>query len=301
MQYASPADLNETHKAQIARLNSFLKGKRDKVIADNERDKEDFKSDHNSDDARVWNKAEMDQMLDYFHFQTMGKVRENLEHTAQLSGAYNALFLGQAEQYGITLQVEDITVVEDRGRLDQISSIATIAGAPPPVPKMKPQLAAISAEPTTDPRVLQELADVKAEKQQMEDRYVGMQADMTNLLQERSALAAEMEKMKANFNQMVIEMQAVSPDTVNNSASAHEMNRLLDETKGSLDMKNAECENMRKEMNARLGDSSQFRDLKSIVKKKSDEVKSLKALLTQYGISVPEPPGGCVELQADSD
>lgn len=296
--YANPMDLNEVHKAQLSRLELFFKGKREKNISDKDVDRDDFKSDHNSDDARLFNKGEMDQMIDYYHYQAMAKVKEDLEHTAKLAGAYAALFMGQAEGYGMTLQVDDISVIEDRGRLDQISSLASITGAPPPLPRPRQTLAAIGTEAVADPRVLQELQDIRAEKAQMEERYVTMQSETANLLRERSQLSSELDQVKAQFHQMMYAMQT-NPENV--SASAHEVERLLNETKGTLDMKNSECENMRRELTERLGDSSQFRELKGIVKKKSDEIKNLRAVLTQYGIQPPAPAGDCIELQADSD
>lgn len=298
--FASPMDLNELHKSQISRQASFFKGKREKIIADRDAEKEDFKNDHNADDARLFNKGEMDQMLDYYHYQVMAKVREELEFTSKLAGVYTALFLGQAEAYGMSLQVEDISIIEDRGRLDQISSIAAVSGAPPAVPRARQALAPMGMEAAADPKVLQELSDVREEKRQMEERYIGMQAEVSGLLRERSTLSSELEKMKLNFGQLMAEMQANYPANVG-SASAVEVERLLNDTKGTLDMKSAECESMRQDLNARLGDSSQFRDLKGIVKKKSDEIKNLKAVLQQYGIAPPASADGGVELQADSD
>merc|ERR1711862_1039347 len=131
------------------------------------------------------------------------------------------------------------------------------------------------------------------------DRYTGMQTEMSGLLKERSSLAAELEKVKANFKEMLTR----SPDNAG-SANAVEIERALNETRMMLDSKNSECDAMRQDLNKRLGDSSQFRDLKALVKKKSDENKQLKLLLAQHGLAVPaaaEPTGGGIELQADSD
>jgi hypothetical protein len=298
MAYVSPMDLNDVHKAQISRLTSFFKGKRDQCIAHQDGEKEDFKSDHNSDEGRIFNKAEMDQMLDYYHHQVMARVKEDLENAAKQAAVYQSLFLGQAEQYQITLQVDDVSVIEDRSRLDQINAIAAVTGAPPPVAQPRQQLAPIGAgvNAPPDPRVLAELQQAQEEKAQMEQRYLTMQTEMSQLLKDRSQLSAELDAIKGQFAQLVEQI----PET-QHSANTAQIQALLNQTEGTLDQKSAECEAMRNELNSRLADSSQFTHLKAIVKKKGEKIKYLEAYLAQHGIALPQQEGGCVELQADSD
>merc|ERR1711862_157916 len=126
------------------------------------------------------------------------------------------------------------------------------------------------------------------------DRYTGMQTEMSGLLKERSSLAAELEKVKANFKELLTR----SPDSAG-SANAVEIERDLNETRLMLDSKNAECDMMKQDLTKRLGDTAQFRDLKALVKKKSDENKELKRLLIQHGLLAQSNEG--IELQADSD
>ena len=50
----------------------------------------------------------------------------------------------------------------------------------------------------------------------------------------------------------------------------------------------------------RFSDSKQFKALKAIVKKKSEEVKRLRHFITASGLALPNTEGG-VELTADDD
>jgi len=295
---ASVMDLNDVHKAQIQRFAQFFKGKRDKLCEECDATFGDYVSDRLSDDGAIFNRDDTEGLLAAYHQQVMAHIREGLETSTNLSAVYVTQLMSQAEQMGQYLQVEDISLVEDQSRLGQISSLAALQGAPPPVPKPRaplPQLGATS-NAGTDPVVLQELQDLRLANQQMTDRYQNMQTELSSLLKERSGLSNELEKMRANFAGMM----ASNPGLAG-GADVAELEHSLNGTKAALDVKAQECEALRQDMNSRLGESTQFRDLKGIVKKKTDEIKNLKAVMVQYGIQPPEPEGGCIELAADSD
>merc|ERR1719476_33725 len=108
---------------------------------------------------------------------------------------------------------------------------------------------------------------------------MNLQMEMTGLLKERSTMSAELDKMRDNVKSLRTRM-AEDPQ-------AAQIDRSLQETKAMLDSKSAECEAMRQDLQRRLGDSAQFRDLKSMMKKKSGELKELKRIMMQHGIQVP--------------
>lgn len=301
---AAVMDLNEVHRAQLARLSQFFKGKRDRCTSDRFSEKEEFKSDRLSDPGAIFNSTDVEGMIDSYYDAIMGHMREELETTANISAVYVSQLLLQAEQMGAALQVDDISVVEDQSRLGQVSALAALQGAPPPVPKPRAALASINQSGQSDPAVLQEMQDLRASNQTLTDRFQQMQSEMASLLQERSTLTAELDKVKESFQHMVARMNQAPVDE-ETSARVHEMDAALQHSQASLNEKSVEAERLRRDMTQRLGDSSQFQDLKGLLRRKTDEVKSLKAILEQHGLAPPPPPpqedGGCIELTADDD
>eukprot|EP00448_Togula_jolla_P039204 CAMPEP_0170625412 /NCGR_PEP_ID=MMETSP0224-20130122/30742_1 /TAXON_ID=285029 /ORGANISM="Togula jolla, Strain CCCM 725" /LENGTH=293 /DNA_ID=CAMNT_0010951979 /DNA_START=3 /DNA_END=884 /DNA_ORIENTATION=- len=292
-------DLNEIHSAQAARFLSFFKGKATAAVSEGDAAKANFASDYLSDEERIYNKNDVEGILGAYHTQMTAFFREHLENSANLSAVYICQLFAQAEQAGMSLQLDDISFVEDQSRLNQLSGLAALHGAPPLAPKPKATLPTLGSGGTADPAILQELQDVKEDNRQMKDRYQLMQTELSGLLKERSTLNGELEKVKSNFKQLLTKTHESNPEGAA-SQNAAEIERVLLETQASLDQKNAECDSMRKDLSQRLGDSSQFRDLKAIVKRKSDEIKELKALLAAHGFALPASDEG-VELQADSD
>eukprot|EP00448_Togula_jolla_P011732 CAMPEP_0170611090 /NCGR_PEP_ID=MMETSP0224-20130122/23006_1 /TAXON_ID=285029 /ORGANISM="Togula jolla, Strain CCCM 725" /LENGTH=295 /DNA_ID=CAMNT_0010936507 /DNA_START=25 /DNA_END=912 /DNA_ORIENTATION=+ len=294
-------NLNEIHTAQAARFLSFFKGRTTRSVSEGDAAKANFAGDYLSDEERIYNKSDVEAILGAYHTQMMAFLREQLENSANLSAVYTCQLFAQAEQAGMSLQVDDISFVEDQSRLNQLSGLAALQGAPPLAPKPKATLPTLGSGGggTADPAMLQELSDVKEDNRQMKDRYQLMQTELSGLLRERSTLNGELEKVKSNFKQLLTKMHETNPDSAA-SQNVAEIERALLETQATLSVKAAECDSMRKDLTQRLGDSSQFRDLKAIVKRKSDEIKELKALLTAHGFQLPASNEG-VELQADSD
>eukprot|EP00929_Paragymnodinium_shiwhaense_P105108 TRINITY_DN7000_c0_g1_i1.p1 TRINITY_DN7000_c0_g1~~TRINITY_DN7000_c0_g1_i1.p1 ORF type:complete len:301 (-),score=92.84 TRINITY_DN7000_c0_g1_i1:192-1094(-) len=296
-------ELNELHTAQLARLAQFFKGKRDRCFADRLSEKDEFKSDRLSDPGAIFNATDVEGMIDFYYESMAGHFREELEATANISAVYISQLLAQAEQMGASLQVDDISVVEDQSRLGQVSALAALQGAPPPVPKPRAALPTIDQTAiATDPSVVQEVQDLKAHNQQLTERFQQMQTEMASLLSERSTLTSELDKAQ----QMMVDMRARLSETPLDADTAHRLNEIdaaLHQSQAALNEKSAEAEALRRDMGTRLADSSQFQDLKGLLRKKSDEVKGLRELLTAHGLAPPPPPeeSGCIELTADDD
>merc|ERR1719265_1219119 len=114
----------------------------------------------------------------------------------------------------------------------------------------------------SDPAMVAQLQEAQEESRQMKDRYQLMQSEVSELLKERSTLSAELEKVKTNFTHLRMRMAETSTDATSNAHVA-EIERSLHDTQTSLQSKSAECEAMRQDLARRLGDSTQFRELKA--------------------------------------
>mmetsp|Transcript_22964 Transcript_22964/g.46515 ORF Transcript_22964/g.46515 Transcript_22964/m.46515 type:complete len:283 (-) Transcript_22964:152-1000(-) len=281
-------DLNDIHRAQISRFSTFCKGKRDGALAGVECQKNDFMTDRLSDDGAIFNCMDVRALLEAYHAQVMACLRDELEKTVNLSSVFAAQLLAQAQATGITLQVEDISVIEDQNRVAQISSLPAMS-APPLAPKPRNTLTALDGGGVSDPAALQEVQDLKEENRMMKDRNMQLQTEMSAVLRERSVLTCELEQARA---------QTATGGGVD--ATVAEYSRMFTETKAALDQKSYELEAAKREFSQQLSQSSQFMELKSIVRKKTAENKDLKHRMMAAGVALPDDGQG-VELQADDD
>lgn len=280
---ASANDLNDIHRNQLTRYALFFKGKRDKMMSDRTADLEDFKTDRLSDSSTIFNASDVEGLLDFFFQQMQGHVREDLEQTTNLAGVYVSQLLAQAEQYGLAMQVDDISVIEDQHRLGSMSALTALSGVPPPVAK-KPTLTTLGSGLVPDVQAVQQLQELKAENDQLMARYQQMQIDNAALLKERSELQQAMD-------QLVAEAHSVSQSGGQYEQTIHNM-------KVMCDSKQHEIDQLRQEVNQRLAESVQFVQLKDLLKKKSAQLKELKQVCIQYGIPLPSEEGG-FELAAE--
>lgn len=296
---ATAMDLNDAHKAQLTRFVQFFKGKRDRSLADREAEKEDFKSDRLPDDGVIFSKAEAEALLEAYHAQVTGQMREDLEKSTNLSAVYVSQLFAQAENVGMDMHLDDISMIEDQSRLGQISLLA-LEGAPPLVPKPRaalPSLAAPGAA-TVDPAIFRQLQEMEEANRQMTERYQLMQAEVATLMKERTMLFTENEEVKAQLGGL---LQRMHETGANEGALAQQIEQQLGDANARLQAKMQECDNMRFDLNQRLNESTQFRELKALLKKKSDQNKMLRQHMAAHGIAEPQVDEGHVELTADDD
>merc|ERR1712118_86262 len=122
----------------------------------------------------------------------------------------------------------------------------------------------------------QELRDLKQENRQMLDRYQQMQKQVSDLLKERSMLTDELEGVKATFLGLKEQLQMGRAD------AAESMEIALMNARTQLDQRTAELEVLSNDLNKRVGDSSQFKEMRSIIAKKNQQIKDMRARLAMY-------------------
>lgn len=289
-------DLNESHKHQLQRYQHFFKGKRERLLKDRDADNREFIGDRIDNDA-VYNGKEVEDLLQQYHAQLIGALRQELAQIIDFTAVYTSQILSQAQQYGMTLDGVDINMVEDQNRVNALHAMdSSIA---PPMPAQRPTLAALQPTGAPDLLMTQKMQDLEEENRQLQARYQKMQSESTTLLHERSGLQAELEKIKTNFDVFRQQVNQAGLDS-SSSANVQEIEASLASSHNALQARNAEIARMKQEQEARIADSSQFRELKAIVKKKSDEVKLLRRAMQQHGLPLPQAEGG-VELVADDD
>merc|ERR1719231_975113 len=120
-----------------------------------------------------------------------------------------------------------------------------------------------------------------------------MQAQVTELLRERSTLS---EQLQAEQQQSLLLRHQMSSQSAN-PASGHQSAELqitLENTQRALAQKSAELD----AMNQHLNNSSQFQQMKQMVKDKNAQIKQLRASIVAAGF---QPPGDDVPAGEVSD
>jgi len=145
--------------------------------------------------------------------------------------------------------------------------------------------------------MLQKVQDAEEQTRVMTERYQMMQGQVTSLLQERSTLSAELDTVRGNFTQLRTQMAATGADATSQQQAA-EMEAKVYQSQTAMHAKSQELDAMRREMETRLADSSQFKQLKNIIKEKNGQIKTLRSQLQSLGYAVDT---GGAELNADSD
>jgi len=288
-------DLTDVHKAQVSRFLSFAKGRRDRSFADHESQKEEYKSDRLSDRSAIFAATDVEAIIDEYSSMVRSHLHDEFERMASLSGVYITSCLEEAQRCGVTLQTEDISALEDQERLNQVAELAAFKASMPAATRRGTTLPQLGVTSGADPNVVQEVNDLREDNRQMRDRHDQMQREVQQLLSERTQLSSELESVKIRLKSMI----ARNPESTG-SQNAAEIEKELSMVQASLARSNAECEQMKRDLTQRLGDSTQFRDLKSLVKKKSDEVKYLKQIMLNHGLQPPSSDGG-IELAPEDD
>lgn len=278
-------EFNDIHQGQLARFHAFFRAKLERSLTDRQAEKGDFESDRLVDDSAIYNVGDVRVLLQGYHEQIMAHFKEELEDTLRISSNYVTQVFYQAQASGMVLQVGDISALESGAGFGQSPAM----GAPPLLPKAHVKLEAVDGAGVTDPALVQEIQDLKEELRQVKDRNIKMQTDMSNVARDRSALAAELDQVKVNLKEHIMQKHA-------SGGGGNEM-----ALNSMLQQKETECEQLKQSLGQKLSQSQQFKQLKQLVQKKTQDVKDLKQYMAAAGLAVPGTGDDGLELEADSD
>jgi len=275
--------LHDIHKRQIASFTQYFATKRSRVVLERDAELEDFKTDKLMDDSAMFNCGEVEALLNEYHAQVMGRLRDALENQTNLSAVFIGHLLTQAEGSGMALQVEDVSVIEDNGQVSALRGLSTL---PPLAPKSKPTLQSMEpkiggAGSADTVALLQQVQDLEAEKKALQDRNTLIQTELTNICSERTQLSMEVQRLHEG-----------------NAAAGDSASLQLAQYQQQVMLKQEECDAIRAELNARLQESAQFQQLNRLLQQKNQEVKMMKQQLMLAGL-LQQDGGEGVDLVAD--
>jgi len=235
----------------------------------------DVKNDRGGE--AIYNQEDVLNILDEYGSMSKDLVRSELELVANMGAVYCSDLLAQGQQQGLQL-CGDIGAVEEETKLEAVASLMDWAGEDEvSLPVRKTMLASLSSNAGggsggADAEALRDECRTLGERNQL------LQRQTAELLRERSSLASELADLKSQFNSVKAELS----NEGKNSAAVQEMEAQLTGTRQMLDSKNAEVERIKEDLNKRLIDSNQFRDMKAILAKKNQQIKELRDKIRQY-------------------
>jgi len=154
-------DLTEIHQGQVARFMSFFKGKREGCLRDRQVAQGDFISDHLSDDSAIFNRDQVEAMVQESMRQDREDLQQELEKLTKLAAVYCTELMRAGQAQGINLQTEDISLVEDQNRIDHVSALTSLNKAPMPAPTRATLLPTLGSSGAQDPALLQQVQDAR--------------------------------------------------------------------------------------------------------------------------------------------
>lgn len=252
------AALSEAHKAQVQRFLAYFKGKRERLLADRDSEKMDFMNDRLPSNDAIFNKSDVEDLMDTYHAQIVGCIREALEEFINLSAVYVSQVFASAEQSSLVLNAGDVYSIESTNTAAEINSMLAIGAAPMgSMPALRASLSrdlpTLAPAAASDPVLVQKIQVMEQENLEMQQRIQMMEAQTTELLQERSML----------HQQLTIQAGQPPPEPFSTN-------------------------------------STQFKELKAILNKKTAEIQQLRDVLRSNGLPLPATAGG-IELAPEDD
>jgi leucine zipper transcription factor-like protein 1 len=261
--------LSDAHKHEITRFIAHFRSTRERNVREMVELMTEVQEDRVVEE--IMQRDDVHQIFNDAKEQVAYRLREQLEAETLRSAAHLATILGFAQAAGVELEA-DVNTVEDSSRCNAVANVAAMVGAPRPAPaasRLQPMDAVVGGGAGA-----QELRDLKQENRQMLDRYQQMQKQVSDLLKERSMLTDELEGVKSTF---LNQLQGGHAD-----AAAESMDYALMNMRAQLDQRTAEMEALSNDLNKRVGDSSQFKEMRSIIAKKNQQIKEMRMRLQQY-------------------
>jgi leucine zipper transcription factor-like protein 1 len=266
--------LSDAHKHEIARFIAHFRSTRERHV----REMVDLITEVQEDRVteEILQRGDVYEIFNDAKEQVAMRQRDQFEAETLRSAAHLATILGFAQAAGVELEA-DVNTVEDSSRCQAVANVSAMIGAPRPAPaasRLQPMEAVVGGGASA-----QEIRDLKLENRQMLDRYQQMQKQVSDLLKERSMLTDELEGVKATFLGLKEQMLMGGAQ---GAAASDSMEMELMNARAQLDNKTAELEGMSNELNKRVGDSSQFKEMRSIISKKNQQIKEMRARLAMY-------------------
>jgi len=306
--------MNADHDRQLVDYLRFLRRKRDNAIAEVAAEFKEVQESRLFDDS--YSADDVMSILDGLLAMVRSGMKRDLQTTAFSSVLLLKQVFEQAERSddGWTLATnlpatEDIALLDAVEQWDQ--SVHGSSGSAPPLlakaaveSRAPPSRSLRPVGQAQDPRLVADLQGARDDNASLQERFQRMQVQTSTILREKSALQAQVEAMQAAagmsdeaeaLRAQVDELQLQLQDALNaNAAQADQgtgtdsLMRELHEAQDANAQLTADLDRANAELDARLERSTQFVNLRQMLKKKNDMVSQLRNTLADHGIRVDD-------------
>jgi len=305
--------LNPDHDRQLVEYLRFLRRKRDTAIAEVAAE---FKE---VNESRLFEESYSADEVANILEGLLTMVRQAMKRDLQSTMFSSVLLLKQAFEQaesnnGLTLTT-NLAATEDIGLLEAVEQWdRSVHGSSGSAPPLSARASVVRASPsrtlrpvgmTQDPRLIADLQGARDDNASLQERFQRMQVQTQQILREKSELQAQVEAMssgssdetealRAQVEQLQAELQAAydreaaAPPPEQPGTGHDTLLRELHDAQDAAAQLQASLDQAQAELDSRLERSTQFVNLKQMLRKKSDVVRHLRETLEQHGIRVDD-------------
>ncbi|XP_038078645.1 leucine zipper transcription factor-like protein 1 isoform X2 [Patiria miniata] len=297
---ASQLGVNDHHQESLVNYMRFSRYKRSQNLRGVEGCFQDLKDSRLTEDT--FTADEVTDMLDGLEAVVRGEVESELINTAHTNVLLLRQLFQQAEKWHLKL-IADISELENRELIEMIadfeeSQFSGKAMTGKPTFEMK-RLDPMAGE--GEQLLHAEIARLSEENKKMKERLKQVEARATGALEERSRMAADLHstqdelgnlrsrkpvKDSGDLSELENQMSAVKSQMEKNlqlsSQKADTLEGDLVQTKHKLLEMQEQLEMTEKELEKKFSQTGAYKNLKSMLSKKNDQIKELRSRLRTY-------------------
>mmetsp|Transcript_4408 Transcript_4408/g.6074 ORF Transcript_4408/g.6074 Transcript_4408/m.6074 type:complete len:286 (-) Transcript_4408:436-1293(-) len=265
-------DLNPEHQDQIRQFLKFFRSKREVALQALSHDFEDIKSDRLYED--MYSQDDVVDLLDNLFEMTQSTVKTELANTVNMTVLLMKQLFEKADEQDVHLEM-DTGAIEDQALLNEIENMNVNAPAATKQPTMN-KLVSIKDEHA---KLVNDSEQLGKTNQQLQERFNALQAQTSEILKEKSALARQVTELNSKIRMMEIENEGRESEA---KEIAQAKNEIDPELQQEIDALKGELSEAKEENAKKLNESKQYAQMRKIINTKSEQIKELRQRLAMY-------------------
>jgi leucine zipper transcription factor-like protein 1 len=272
--------LSENHKQQVLNYQKFFNGKMREQLNEVMAEFDDTKEMRVLED--MYNRDDVENIIDGMRDTVKGNVKNEFEkYTNQTCLFLHQLFL-QAEGHGANLKI-------DTSQLDDARMLSAIERLGIESHDTNRRLDAIGG--AVDVKLVTQNKELEEQNDRIQDRFNKLQEQMKSALRENTQFKEKVERLTRQLDDTRTDLDNLREG--NDDAAQREIDGLRSRLENTEDDSSATVDRLRKdllqcqtELSGKVSDSTQFRQLRTMVQSKNRQIRELRDQIEDMGDSV---------------
>jgi len=270
--------LSGDHQMEIHKYLKFLKTKINQSVTRVDNAFSNFKEDKLKE-GEMYNTDDVETMTDELQEDVKGTCESEMTNLVRMSGVFIQMLLYQADQQDISLKaeasyIENQSAIENMGALEVLNAVKfknEVKKQPSRLPTMDRQI--------SDASKAAEFLEMKEENKTLLEKTRKLTEQVTVLLKEKKEVQTELETLRVDFEHSSTLSNMEKKDTESAMQGASQDVLELRET---IKQKEAEIKAVEEERDKKVQSSTQFLQMKKLVREKNELIKDLRERLGKY-------------------